>query len=74
MKEPVTSQNGDRFGTFVKRIRQKDPREITSIRLVNLKSYCALCTVQGGAKSLSGCPLGNGAGSFAQKRRNHKGN
>ena len=35
MKEPGTSQNGDRFGTFVKRIRQKDPREITSIRLAD---------------------------------------
>ena len=48
MKEPGTSQNGDRFGTFVKRIRQKDPREITSIRLADYLgiSPTRLCDIE----------------------------
>ena len=48
MKEPGTLQNGDRFGTFVKRIRQKDPREITSIRLADYLgiSPTRLCDIE----------------------------
>lgn len=48
MKEPSTLQNGDRFGTFVKRIRQKDPREITSIRLADYLgiSPTRLCDIE----------------------------
>ena len=48
MKDTATLQNADRFGTFVKRIRQRDPREITSVRLSDYLgvSLTRLCDIE----------------------------